>query len=209
MANTDDNDLNTALRAQGCRELQLPHWAQFAALEDHFEASSVDIFDSKTFSQHDKWVVPCDSGCSGADRTKLGKSDTLHCFTVSESLAQPLNQRLFEAALRLEAQAEVATPADGAAGVLKTNWGGFQTRTSIFDAQDDPTAHDDLSCCRELHSIASAAIDEIGMGTEEYPEECPFAKKDGEPHAACALTNAKEPIPHILHLQSSPSPLIY
>ena len=53
MTNPDDNDLNTALRAHGCKELQLPHWAQFAPLEDHIEASSMEIFDSKTFSQHD------------------------------------------------------------------------------------------------------------------------------------------------------------
>ena len=184
----DDNDLLAILRAHGSRELQLPHWTTFAPLEAHAEAVDIEVERTDTFSQHKQWLLPCDSGCSAAKkaREKHGREDTIHCLTVTQPLAKQLNERLFEAALQLEAAAAQAAPEDDHAGVQKTNWGGFQSKTYIFDAQDDPTSHDRLSCCRELHSvIVSAALDELGQGKEEYPQECPFRREEGQQHAAC------------------------
>lgn len=188
----EDNDLLTALRAVGSRDLGLPSSATFAPLEEYAEgaATSLEVEDCNTFSSHVRFELPCDKGCKQAIWSKIGRGDWIHCFTVSDALAVPLNERLRVASLQSEMAADLADPGDDAAGVLKTNWGGFQSKTSIFDpVQHDPALHERFSCYRDLHAIASAALDELGMGQDEHPAECPHAKKDGELHSAYAWIN--------------------
>ena len=69
--------------------------------------------------------------------------------------------------------------------MLKTNWGGFQSkrliRCSVRPCMSASAAG--------MHAIASAALDELGMGQDEHPAEYPHAKKDGELHSAYAWIN--------------------
>ena len=54
----------------------------------------------------------------------------------------------------------------GADGELKSNWGGYQSSSTIFDGCDDEGEHERLSGCRQLHAIASLAMERLGEAEE-------------------------------------------
>ena len=71
----EDNDLLTALRAVGSRDLGLPSSATFAPLEEYAEgaATSLEVEDCNTFSSHVRFELPCDKGCKQAIWSKIGR----------------------------------------------------------------------------------------------------------------------------------------
>ena len=169
-ADENYNDLFTALRASESRTLSLPAAATFEPLESSSDVALGGVGSSSNiFSSHITHQLPCDARSRGHGRGRIGSYDLIHCFTLAPELAASLNDRLNELALHREADArESAGEDDGSpSSVSLSNWGGFQSDHQIFDAfEDDPTEREAFASCRELHGIASAAMDEL-IGARE------------------------------------------
>ena len=187
----DHNNLRIALLATGSHSLSLPHWASFAPL---IGAGFVDT-EGATFVSHTTYMLPCDHSCSaarGPGRSKQGLADTIHRFELAESFAAPLNKSIRSASLEMEVAADAAVGDGG--GQLKSNWGGYQSSTTIFEGCEDEGEHQRLSGCRQLHALASLAMEVLGeleggsAGLSHYPDQAtrPLA---GELHSAYAWLN--------------------
>ena len=160
------NDLATALRASENHNLSLSAAADFEQVDpSSFEDVKLGSGGASIFLSHITHRLACDPRSRGLGRGRIGSYDTIHRFNVAPALSGPLNERLRELALNKESDArEIAEGArDGlSASVSLSNWGGYQSHHQIFDGfENDPVARDTYSSCRELHGIASAAMDEL------------------------------------------------
>lgn len=165
LVDDDDNVLEHALRATLSATLHLPAWTTFHPLAA--SGVAVAVRSTRWFDAHHAFELPCDYRIVPRTGTYHGRResavvDVLHRFTLVSPLAEPLNSQLTSIALHAEANAR--TFADYGDGTHQTNWGGYHSEGTIFDAHDDPPTHRSLRWCRALHAIASAAIDEIRGG---------------------------------------------
>ena len=181
-----DNELRTALLARGSATLSLPQWATFASLDDIFEktAEPTPLADDFTFTSHLRFSLPTDFGYgtgSKASKNKAGLEDVIHRFTIADAIAGPLNQRLKATSLSMEEAAQNARSNSAASGNLYTNWGGFQSHSAILQPRDDPIEHEQYASCRDLHAIASRALDELitATDTNDGDTEAPPADAPG------------------------------
>ena len=189
----DDNDLRTTLLAPGSRLLSLPHWSTFAPLVDAGRAAAGK---GGVFARHETFVLPCDYGCAGArgsGKSKQGLSDVIHRFELTQALSAPLNEQIRQASLEMEAAADGAG-GEGYNGERKTNWGGYQSSTTIFEGCEDQSEYVRLRGCRQVHEIASLAMEVMGEAAEgreslyQYPDES-RRPRAGELHSAYAWLN--------------------
>ena len=209
-SSSDDGDngvgaeLRAALQGSGSLDLRLPPCSTFAPLEvERCGHVAIGAVSGGAFCGHQVFELPCDHGCPmmrGHGKAKSGRADIIHRFTMSSVRAEPLNESLRALCLHKEQVARALEASgrdaceledDEMAGVLRTNSGGYQSHNTIFDGFEDMAEHRRHACCRELHLIASAAMDELSLhGREEvhYPDEGrrPMA---GELHSAYAWIN--------------------
>jgi len=117
------------------------------------------------FASHTAFEVPREPSAAG-----VGSAGTVgvHRFCVNDKAL--LNEGLKSWALSKEAQASVASAADDdekVVGVSVSNRGGFQSAPDIFIRMPSPSPELERENfagrrhCRELHLLASVAIDEI------------------------------------------------
>lgn len=191
----DADGLHSALLARGSRTLSLPHWSSFAPL-DEAAVSGVSMVggEQDEFIAHKTYVLPCDFGSistCGPGRTKQGLSDVIHKFDLSQAMATPLNEQIRQASLRMEAAADGAV---GEGGELKSNWGGYQSTTTLFEGCEDDGEYQKLRGFRRVHEIASMAMEVLGAGGDgmaahsHYPDEA-RRPRAGELHAAYGWLN--------------------
>ena len=217
----DENDVENALRAAFSPTLNLPDSATFAALrtagvrkEPAAAASGSRAF-QQTFDEHLTYELPCDHGCAAslhpdkATSADQGLVDTLHCFTLCSRIAQPLNMRLRDASLAKEAAAYgIRDEASKDSGVLNSNWGGYQSQGTIFDDCADPAEHESLRACRELHAIASVAMDAL-CGSCAPTAADDGGAADAALHAAYAWINVnRESDLNFLHMHKVWAPAV-
>jgi hypothetical protein len=182
--------LRDVLRATLSRLLGLPDSATFEPLLP--AATHIAVNASNVFDTHASYRVPCDYQCQAAQgrgRSMYGRVDIVHCLTLQPTVANPLIEALRSWALTKEelAKASVNDPGPSSdAGVSKTNWGGFQSYPDLFERHEDATVHQALEPCRQLHVIASHAMDELGP--EQYLDDL-VRPNVGELHPAYAWVN--------------------
>ena len=118
---------------------------------------------SDLFSRHQLLTVPCDHQCAAAEKqASSGMCDTVHRFTLQSVIAARINPQLIEWALHKEVRAKATSVQEDDGGVQRSNWGGFQSHDDIFE--DPENAY--TLCIRELHVVASAALDELQLSRE-------------------------------------------
>jgi hypothetical protein len=172
----DENLLLVALWAERSSALSLPPSSSFAPLLA--DAADVVLGNTTTFVDHRAVELACDYGCQAQRLERPGLCDTIHCFTVHRATAEPLNERLRVASLEQEELAKTIDEGKRGACAFNTNFGGFQSQGILFDAQSGEREHAQLQSFREVHALASAAMDEIlgsSAGVEDAPNDDPWA----------------------------------
>lgn len=208
-----NEDLLATLRGTSAKTsstLKLPTACTFVPID---LAHGVDVPLSKegalTFASHTMFELPCDhrfhevrflSESEQADVRERGTSeqlaDVIHRFTLRKRLKTRLSARLTKWAVLKERLAMLArqqstppVPGIGSiSGVRKTNRGGYQSYHDIFCGQEDASLHRSLAGAREVHRIAGASMDELGLAHSQYPDEATRAYA-GEVHPACGWVN--------------------
>jgi len=149
------------------KTLSLPSSCAFEPLlPRRFDAPLSESAQS-TFDSHATFRLPCDHQCAASrGRRVLGMCDVVHTFTLRLSVSAPLNEQLGAWALHREQLAKAGTAAAVGKGeefsVHKSNWGGYQSYEDVFEQRhDEPAIFERMACCRMLHRVATAAINEI------------------------------------------------
>ena len=174
-----------ALIAHTSKSCGVPPHSSFELLDRAGAAMPLSPDASAWFSRHEVHRLPCDSGLTRLARYKsrMGFADELHCFTMQQAAAEPLNVRLNTLAHSTEKSSEHS-------GVNRSNQGGFQSRADLFTTREDADADRRSSVCRMLHSALAVALQELqpaavarDPATMELPAACDTQRERGSNQA--------------------------